>query len=191
MAGVVFKDVEEEKKLKIRDSKKMSEKARNEMFDYLKKHAHCAISIQNAERIDSIGITGALAEGVREVYNKLKNKAEITIFDGSWDPIEEDGFYTLIDADDKVKEASAASIIAKVVHDRIMYKYAEKYPEYMFEQHKGYGTKLHREMILEYGRSPIHRKTFKVKGYDDDPYRKRLIEEASIKRRMKKYKEKR
>lgn len=186
IAGIVFKDTFDDEHLKkVRDSKKMSEKNRDALYDYIKKNCRCAVSIQNAQVIDHIGISGAVSKGVHEVYEKLKPYSEYTLFDGSWDPVEKDDFFTLVDADDKVKGVGAASIIAKVVHDKIMYKYAEQYPEYQFDKHKGYGTQLHRDLIIEHGRSPVHRKTFKVKGYDDNPYRKRLLEEAAVRKRMK------
>ena len=187
VGGCIFKSIDDAHLLKIRDSKKMSKKLREEMYEYLKGHAHCAVSIQSAAKIDKIGISGATALGIEEVYNKLKNKADITIFDGNWDPIKEDGFHTLVKGDDKVKEISAASIIAKVTHDKILDNYAKHYPEYAFDEHHGYGTKKHRDSIIEHGRCPIHRRSFKVKGYDDDPYRKRLLEEARIRKRMKSY----
>jgi ribonuclease HII len=102
-------------------------------------------------------------------------------------PVETPDFHTMIDADEHIKECAAASIIAKVTHDRIIYKIAEKYPQYELEKHKGYGTKRHRELIIEHGRCPEHRKSFKIKGYDDDPYRKRLKEEARIRNKMEEY----
>lgn len=166
VAGCIFKDVDEAHLKKMRDSKKMSPKLREEMFGYLKEHAHLAISIISNKEIDEYGISKAVEEGVREVYTKLKHKADLTIFDGSWDPIVEKGFHTMIDADQHVKEVSAASIVAKVTRDRIMVKLSEDYPQYLFEKHKGYGTREHRDLIQQYGRSDIHRNTFKIKGYD-------------------------
>ena len=172
---------------KIRDSKKMSEKQRDKSFSYLIKNAHCAVSIQNADKIDKIGISKCVATGVMEVYDKLKQYANITIFDGNWDPVGTADFHTMIKADDHLKECMAASVIAKVTHDKIIYKIAETYPEYEFGQHKGYGTKRHRELIIEHGRCSEHRKTFKIKGYDDDPYRKRLKEEVRVRNKMREY----
>lgn len=191
VAGVIFEDdMDEDELKKIRDSKKMTEKARNRAFDYLIKNAHCAVSIQNADKIDKIGIGKAVATGVLEVYDKLGELADMTIFDGSWDPVETADFHTMIKADNYVKQCAAASVIAKVTHDKIIYKIAEKYPEYEFDKHKGYGTKRHRELIIEHGRCPEHRVTFKIKGYDDDPYRKKLKEEARIRNKMADYKSK-
>lgn len=168
VAGCIFKDVDEEHLKKIRDSKKMSEKLRNEMFDYLKDHAHLAVSIIHNEQIDQYGIGKAVEEAVREVFYKLRDKASVTIFDGSWDPILEKGFHAMVDADEHVKEVSAASVIAKVTRDRMMIKYADKYPQYLFEKHKGYGTREHRDLIKQYGRCELHRKSFRIKGYDNE-----------------------
>lgn len=167
VAGCIFKEVNEEHSKKIHDSKKMSQKLREEMFNYLKSHAHLAVSIISNKEIDEYGISRAVEEGVREVYTKLKDRADLTIFDGNWDPIMEKGFHTLIDADQHIKEVSAASIVAKVTRDKIMSeRYAKEYPQYLFEKHKGYGTQEHRDLIKQYGRSEIHRDTFKIKGYD-------------------------
>jgi ribonuclease HII len=168
VAGCIFKHtIDEEHLAKIRDSKKISEKKRNELFNYIKTHSHFKISIIHSEEIDEIGINGAVERGVREVYETLKHKAVFTIFDGSWDPIIEKGFLVMTDADEHVKQASAASILAKVTRDKIMSEYfAKKYPQYLFEKHKGYGTKEHRELIKQYGRCKIHRKSFKIRGYD-------------------------
>lgn len=117
----------------------------------------------------------------------MSGKFDIAILDGNKDPIEKSNFHTLTDADQYVKEVSAASIIGKVVHDKYMYEYAKRYPNYLFEKHKGYGTVEHRNLIKEYGRCPIHRKSFKIKGYDDNPYMERLKEEEKIREQLKKY----
>ena len=78
-----------------------------------------------------------------------------------------DNIRTMVKADTKVAEVSAASILAKVTHDKEIVSQAKLYPEYGFEKHKGYGTKAHIEALLKYGRSPIHRKSFRVKGLDE------------------------
>ena len=74
---------------------------------------------------------------------------------------------TMVKADDKIVEVSAASILAKVTRDREMLEMAEIYPEYGFERHKGYGTKAHLEALVKFDRCPVHRKTFRVKGLDE------------------------
>jgi len=187
VTGVIFKDIDDEIKQQIKDSKKLSEKKRNELYDYLLKHTHHIVKIKHADRIDSIGIDGCWREAIQEIYNELVGKFDVVILDGNKDPVNKPDFHTLIDADQYVKEVSAASIIGKVVHDKYMYEYAKKYPVYLFEKHKGYGTVEHRNLIKEYGRCPIHRKSFKIKGYDDNPYMERLKEEAKIRGQLKKY----
>lgn len=188
ITGVIFKDgFSDDIKQQIKDSKKLSEKKRNELYDYLLKNTHHAVKIKHADRIDSIGIDGCWREAIQEIYDELSGKFDVAILDGNRDPIEKSNFHTLIDADQYVKEVSAASIIGKVVHDKYMYEYAKKYPEYLFEKHKGYGTVEHRNLIKEHGRCPIHRKSFKIKGYDDNPYMERLKEEEKIRKQMKKY----
>jgi len=187
ITGVVFKDgFDDEVKKQIKDSKKLSEKKRNELYNYLLKNTYHSVKIKHADRIDQIGITGCWTEAVNEIYKELSGKFDIALLDGNKDPVERPNFHTLINADNYVKEVGAASIIGKVVHDKFMYEYTKKWPEYLFEQHKGYGTQLHRDLIKEYGRCPIHRKSFKVKGLDDDPYTQRLKEEARVRDRMKK-----
>lgn len=168
IAGCVFKpEIDMDRLNKVRDSKKMTEKARNEAFEYIKENSFLSIAIINNKEIDKLGINKAIKKGVKQVYNKLKDKVDITIFDGSWDPVMEKGFYTLVGGDNKVKEISAASVVAKVVRDKIMCEdYAQKYPQYLFEKHKGYGTKEHRDLIKEHGRCEIHRTSFRIKGYD-------------------------
>lgn len=187
VTGVVFKDVDDDIKQQIKDSKKLSEKKRNELYEYLLKHTHHAVKIKHADRIDLIGIDGCWREAIQEIYDELSGKFDIAILDGNKDPIDKQNFHTLIDADQYVKEVSAASIIGKVVHDKYMYEYAKKYPVYLFEKHKGYGTTEHRNLIKEHGRCPIHRKSFKIKGYDDNPYMERLKEETKIREQLKKY----
>lgn len=146
----------------------MSEKNRESSFEYLKHHTISKISIIHSEIIDDIGINGAIEVAVAEIYDALKNKAELTIFDGTWDPIVEKGFMTMKDADQHIKQVSAASVIAKVTRDRMMKEFfSKKYPQYLFEKHKGYGTREHRDLIKQYGRCDLHRKSFRIKGYDD------------------------
>jgi len=188
IAGIVFKDgFDEDIKKQIKDSKKLSENKRNELYKYIINNSYYSVKIKSAKNIDEKGIWNCIALSINEIYEELKQYSDITIFDGNQDPVNKLNFNTLINADQYVKEVSAASIVAKVIHDKLMYEYAKKYPEYLFEKHKGYGTAEHRNLIKEYGKCPIHRKSFKIKGYDDNPYMEKLKEEARIREQLKKY----
>lgn len=165
IAGVIFKDKFDDDIMdQIKDSKKLSEKKREELFDYIGKHSKHSIKICNNNEIDAIGIGECINKSVIEIYQELA--ADITIFDGGWDPVRKQDFKTMISGDIYVKEISAASILAKVVHDRIIYKIHELIPEYHLNENKGYGTKQHIDLIKEFGRSKYHRNSFKIKGYD-------------------------
>ncbi len=97
---------------------------------------------------------------MRRAVAGLEIKPDIALVDGNKKPSLDIAEQTIVKGDSKSANIAAASIIAKVSRDRYMLEMAEKYPEYQFEKHKGYGTKLHYEMLEKYGISPIHRKTF-------------------------------
>ncbi len=148
----------------INDSKKLSEKKREILFDKIISYCHVGVGIATVEEIDSVNILNATFLAMNRALEDIRED-EIT-----FDKVLVDGNKLIkgyngkqefvIKGDAKSLSIAAASIIAKVTRDRIMMKYAEKYPEYFFEKHKGYGTKLHREILLEKGALPIHRKTF-------------------------------
>ena len=158
VAGVILtKEIEG-----LNDSKKISEKRRELLYEkIIDSSIYHIVTIDN-KAIDKNGISHSIKEALIEIFNTLKDKNISFIFDGnsSYGVSE---VSCLIKADAKVPEVSAASILAKVTRDRIMIEYAKKYPKYGFERHKGYGTKAHIEAIKEYGLSDIHRKSFKVK----------------------------
>lgn len=145
----------------INDSKKLSEKKREQLFDIITEKA-IAYSIQmvDAKTIDEINILQATFLAMRTAVENLSVKADIALVDGNGKPglsIEE---RTVIKGDAKSVSIAAASILAKVSRDRYMLEADEKYPEYQFAKHKGYGTKLHYEMIAEHGICDEHRRTF-------------------------------
>ena len=145
----------------LTDSKKLSEKKREALFELIIPNSSYHIVKFSALDIDKNGISKCLASGLREIMSELN--ADEFLFDGNT-TFGVEGLETMVKADGKVAEVSAASILAKVTHDRDILKEALKYPEYQFEKHKGYGTKLHVEMIKKYGYCPIHRRSYKLKA---------------------------
>ena len=146
------------------DSKKLSAKRREILFDAIvNSHAKYHIVKFTATQIDERGISQCLATGLRDIQQNLA--ATTYLFDGN-STFGVANIETLIKADGKIPQVSAASILAKVTHDRDILELAKKYPEYQLEKHKGYGTKLHVEMIKKYGYSPIHRKSYKIKALE-------------------------
>ena len=148
----------------LNDSKKLSEKKRELLYDAIvNSHAEYYIVKFTAAQIDEKGISQCLATGLREIQQNLT--ATTYLFDGN-STFGVENIETLIKADGKIPQVSAASILAKVTHDRDILELAKQYPEYQLEKHKGYGTKLHVDMIKKYGYSPIHRKSYKIKALE-------------------------
>ena len=145
----------------INDSKKLSEKKREELYDIIAGKAVCwATASVEPSVIDEINIRQATHLAMKAAVDKLAVKPDFLIIDGN-DKIPFDYPYEyLIKGDGRSQSVAAASIMAKVTRDRYMKQMAEVYPEYRFEKHKGYGTKVHMEAIREYGICPLHRKTF-------------------------------
>ena len=110
--------------------------------------------------IDEINILNATHMAMRGAVESLNKKADYVLIDGNSIKGMKTPHETIVKGDAKSISIAAASILAKVSRDRYITKMAEKYPEYGFEKHKGYGTRLHTDMILEHGPSPIHRKSF-------------------------------
>ena len=147
--------------LYINDSKQLSEKKREELYDVITKEAVAwAVGYASPERIDEINILQATYEAMRQAVNKLSVKPDIFLNDAVTIPGIEGKQVPIIKGDAKSLTIASASILAKVTRDRIMVEYDSMYPEYEFAKHKGYGTKAHIEAIKEYGPCPIHRKTF-------------------------------
>lgn len=149
----------------INDSKKLSEKKREELFDKILTYCDVGVGIASVEEIDEVNILEATFIAMNRAIEDVTKNSDVTfdtvLVDGNKLIKKYNGKQEfLVKGDAKSLSIAAASIIAKVTRDRIMLKFAEIYPEYHFEKHKGYGTKLHREILLEKGVLPIHRKTF-------------------------------
>ena len=145
----------------VNDSKKISEKKRDMLYDkIIEECVDYSIGVATEKEIDEINILQATFLAMRRAVEGLSVKPDIALIDGNKTPNLDIEQRAIIKGDSKSANISAASIIAKVSRDRYMLEMAEKYPEYQFEKHKGYGTKLHYEMIEKYGVSPIHRITF-------------------------------
>ena len=185
-----FLENQKDKKLpKLKDSKKLSKKQREVWFEYLKEaraSGFCdyAVSFVSPENIDKFGIAKCIQKALNESLQKvttqdyanslrftlkgsdatknLHNFASFQIFldGGLHAPAEYVNQETIIRGDELHPVISLASIVAKVSRDAIMTKYAEKYPEYGFEHHSGYGTRAHYSAIKKHGQTPIHRKSF-------------------------------
>ncbi len=157
MAGVILTNPIEG----LMDSKKISEKKREALYPIIIQNSQHHIISFSPQEIDKIGLSLCLSRGLESILNHLQ--AEVYLFDGN-QTFGVLGVTTMVKADSKIAEVSAASILAKVTHDRAIIQASKHYPNYGFEKHKGYGTKAHIEAIREFGYSPIHRKSFKIKG---------------------------
>lgn len=150
--------------LYVNDSKKLSEKKREMLYDVILNEAvSVGVGIVSPERIDEINILNATYEAMRKAINNLTVKPDILLNDAVTIPDVDIEQVPIIKGDAKSLSIASASIIAKVTRDRLMYHYDELYPEYGFAKHKGYGTKLHTDVLKEIGPCPIHRKTFITK----------------------------
>ena len=145
----------------INDSKKLSEKKREELFDVICEKAVCwSVASVDEKTIDEINILNATHMAMNKAVNGMKIPPDYVMIDGNSIKGMALPHCTIVKGDAKSISIAAASILAKVSRDRFITQIAEKYPQYGFEKHKGYGTPLHNEAILKYGPCPIHRKTF-------------------------------
>lgn len=143
------------------DSKKLSDKKRRELFDVIKREAvSFGVAFASVEEIEEHNILRATFMAMNRAIAKLDVVPELAIIDGNRAAGIEMPARCIVKGDSKCADIAAASILAKVTRDEYMLAMAEKYPEYHFEKHKGYGTKLHYEALREYGPSPIHRMSF-------------------------------
>lgn len=147
------------------DSKRMSPSAREAAYLAVRRDAldWRMTALQPAE-IDRLNILGATLEGMRRVVERLRPLPDYVLVDGNCLPPLVVPGEAVVKGDQRSLSIAAASVLAKVARDRIMRVYALRYPQWGFERHKGYGTAMHREAMVRHGRSPIHRKSFKVRG---------------------------
>lgn len=150
----------------VNDSKKLSEKKRESLFDVIREQAlSYSIAYATVDEIEEINILNATMLAMRRAIDGLDIKADYAMIDGNKIPPLDIDAECIVKGDAKSMSIACASILAKVSRDRLLYKYAEEYPMYGFDKHKGYGTKVHREAILKYGLCPYHRKSFLKKLY--------------------------
>lgn len=150
----------------VNDSKKLSEKKRESLFDVIREEAlSYSIAYATVDEIEEINILNATMLAMRRAIDGLDIKADYAMIDGNKIPPIDIDAECIVKGDAKSMSIACASILAKVSRDRLLYKYAEEYPMYGFDKHKGYGTKVHREAILKYGPCPYHRKSFLKKLY--------------------------
>lgn len=154
----------------LNDSKKLSEKKREALFPVITEKAVAyGIGFASEQEIDEINILNATFLAMRRAVEALNISPDLLLIDGNQKPkIGAGEEVTVVKGDMKSVSIAAASVLAKVSRDRYMLEKAREYPQYAFEKHKGYGTKLHYEKIAEFGVSPIHRKTFLKKILGDN-----------------------
>lgn len=145
----------------LNDSKKLSEKKRDKLFDIIIENAlDFSIAMASVEEIEEINILNAAMLAMKRAIDGLEIKPDLALIDGNTSR----GFTvptkTVVGGDAKSPSIAAASILAKVTRDRMCYEFDKEFPEYGFAKHKGYGTKVHIEAIKTYGVTPIHRPSF-------------------------------
>jgi ribonuclease HII len=145
----------------LNDSKKLSEKQREALYDVIiRESLSYGIAFSTVEEIEQLNILQATFLAMNRAISQLSLKPELALIDGNRNTGIEMTSQCVVKGDSKCADIAAASILAKVTRDRYMYELAREYPQYHFEKHKGYGTKLHYEAIREYGPSPVHRMSF-------------------------------
>ncbi len=148
------------------DSKKLTEKKREALFEPIREQAvACGIASASVEEIETLNILNATFLAMNRAIEKLNPMPELTLIDGNRNTGITFPSRCVVKGDARCADIAAASVLAKVSRDRFMLEMAKQYPRYRFEQHKGYGTKLHYDMLREYGPSPIHRMSFLKKLY--------------------------
>ncbi len=144
------------------DSKKLSEKSREKFFPEIIQTALAyGVGVVSVETIEKINILQAALLAMKQAIEKCNPPPDLLLIDGNKRVDHPADQWILVGGDGKSLSIAAASVLAKVTRDRIMQEYHQHYPEYGFDRHKGYPTKLHKEKLRQFGPCPIHRKTFK------------------------------
>ena len=148
---------------KLKDSKKLSEKNRNILYDEIKlKSIDCSYATASAEEIDKINILQASLLAMKRAFSLLKVKPDFIYIDGIYCPdIKIIPMKAIVRGDSLIQAISAASVIAKVERDKYMLQLDQKYPQYNLKKHKGYPTKEHLLLVKQYGINNIYRRSFK------------------------------
>ncbi len=145
----------------LNDSKKLTEKKREALFDVIKNKALAySIAMASEKEIDEINILQATFLAMKRAVGSLEIKPDYILVDGNRDPHFGIDTELVVKGDSLSASIAAASVLAKVTRDRFMLEIDKKYPHYQFAKHKGYGTKLHYEMLETYGISDVHRRSF-------------------------------
>ena len=152
----------------LNDSKQVTAKRRDQLFDLIRERAAAwSVALVPAEEIDELDILNARMLAMQRAIDGLTPPADYALIDGNRDHGSRCAIVTahetVVKGDSRSVSIAAASILAKVSRDRYMEQLAREYPQYCFDRHKGYGTKLHYEMLDQYGPCPAHRRTFLLK----------------------------
>ena len=145
----------------IKDSKKLDRADREKLAKYIKKNSTWAVGSASVKEIEKLNILKASLLAMKRAIKKLKIKPNLVLIDGNKSPeLKNYITKTIIKGDQKIKEISAASIIAKVSRDKLMLKMSDRFKKYKWDLNAGYGTKDHINAIRKYGITCFHRKTF-------------------------------
>lgn len=145
----------------LADSKQLTAARRDYLYGQITEQSRAwAVGMASVAEIDQLNILQATLLAMRRAIEQLAITPDLVRVDGPWVPVTQCKVEAIIGGDRLVPAISAASIVAKVTRDRIMLTYAERYPAYGFEQHKGYGTRQHLQALQRWGATPIHRRSF-------------------------------